>query len=371
MVRPSFSRAVVRSPLARAWIPGLAVAWLACTPAADPGAPTAQAPAAEAPAGEAIARIGGEAVTTAELDAWIKEDLFRQQTEGKGAAALHQLRSEALERMIDERVLEAEAAREGVAVDALLERAAQGEPPSDEEVRAFYDQNQARMGEASFEDISPRIREFLQRQSAGEAVSRYVATLRDGAGVEVDFEPPRVEVAATGPALGPDDAPVTVVEFSDFQCPFCARAGPTIKQLVARYPGQVRVVYRHFPLSSIHPDAQRAAEASACADDQGKFWEFHDAVFAAGTQSLTAEMLQGLAEQVGADRESFRQCLADGRHRAAVLGDLQDGRRAGVQGTPAFFVNGVMLSGAQNLDAFVRIIDSELERLGASDETAG
>jgi protein-disulfide isomerase len=161
------------------------------------------------------------------------------------------------------------------------------------------------------------------------------------------------------PVRGPADAPVTLVEFSDFHCPFCKRVQPTLTQLLERYPGKVRLVYRDFPIDSLHPQARRAAEAARCARDQGKFWEYHDVVFAQPPQAAP-EDLSRYAGQVGLDLATFESCLSGGVHRASVQRDVDEASRFGLNGTPAFFINGRPLTGAQPLEAFVRVIEEEL-----------
>jgi protein-disulfide isomerase len=178
--------------------------------------------------------------------------------------------------------------------------------------------------------------------------------------VAVLLERPRTPVEAIGPARGPEDAPITIVEFSDYQCPFCRRAEPTIEQVLARYEGKIRFVYRHFPLDRIHPQARGASEAAACADKQGKFWEYHSALFAENAQ-LERASLDALAEQLELDTAAFASCLEEGQTKELVEKDLQAGSEAGVTGTPAFFINGIPLRGAVPETDFQRIIDQELD----------
>jgi protein-disulfide isomerase len=150
---------------------------------------------------------------------------------------------------------------------------------------------------------------------------------------------------------------VTIVEFADFECSYCARASETLTQVLAAYPTQVRVVFRHFPLS-FHARAPKAAEAGACADEQGRFWELHDALFE--SQALELEELKEQAGRVGLDRARFDACLDSGKMKGRVARDQDAGQQAGVSGTPAFFINGIALSGAQPEETFRRIIDQEL-----------
>jgi protein-disulfide isomerase len=267
--------------------------------------------------------------------------------------------------MIDERLIESEGRLRGVAPEDLLRQQREAAVVTDEDVEAFYAENRARLGDATLEQMAPRIRQHLEQQEVRAAERRFLAELRQRSAVVVDFEAPRTQVAAVGPALGPESAPVTIVEFSDFQCPFCARAGPVVKQVLARYPEQVRLVYRHYPLESIHSRARAAAEAAACAEEQDRFWDYHDLLFA-NARALEDTDLERYAAEVELDLEGFKACRAEGRRREAVERDIADAREAGVSGTPSFFINGRMLGGAQPLEEFVRVIEAELQRAGSS-----
>jgi protein-disulfide isomerase len=173
------------------------------------------------------------------------------------------------------------------------------------------------------------------------------------------YEPPKVAVDATGPSKGPAGAPITIVEFSDYECPYCVKAEPTVRQLLAEYPGKIRLVYRDFPLP-MHSRAPKAAEAAHCAGDQGKYWEMHDKLIASSTQ-LDPKDLKSHARDVGLDGAKFDQCLDSGEKAKVVEGHKRAGDEAGVSGTPAFFINGRMISGAQPLEAFKAIVDQELK----------
>ncbi len=161
--------------------------------------------------------------------------------------------------------------------------------------------------------------------------------------------------------LGSFNAPVTLVEFSDFQCPYCSRHYPTLKQIAATYGNKVRIVYKHFPLSEIHPYAIKAAEASECAGEQNKFWEFHDKVFE-NQQALSFESLKQWAKEIGLNATTFNTCLDSGKFTAKVQQDYQEGVAKGVQGTPATFVNGKLVVGARPLSDFQQAIDAELKK---------
>ncbi|MBU2634064.1 MAG: DsbA family protein [Nanoarchaeota archaeon] len=162
------------------------------------------------------------------------------------------------------------------------------------------------------------------------------------------------------PFIGPEDAPVIIVEFSDFQCPFCSKSVPTVKQILEEYEEEVKIVYRDFPLS-FHQNAQKAAEAAECADDQGKFWEYHDVLFE-NQNALDVESLKEYAVDLNLDGDEFDDCLDSGKYEEEVKNDFQDGQSYGVSGTPAFFINGVSVSGAQPFSVFQQIIEEELAK---------
>ncbi len=206
------------------------------------------------------------------------------------------------------------------------------------------------------------VEKYLRSVRTDQRRVALIKELRATAQVRMLLEPMRKEVAATGPSRGPAEAPVTIVEFSDFQCPFCSRVLDTVKQVEERYKGQVRLVFRHFPLNS-HANAPKAAEASACANDQGKFWELHDRMFA-NQSGLALDALKGMAADLGLDTAKFNECLDKGIYAEAVKKDFEAGAAAGVNGTPAFFINGRLVSGAAPLEQFTRVIDDELQRKG-------
>jgi protein-disulfide isomerase len=156
---------------------------------------------------------------------------------------------------------------------------------------------------------------------------------------------------------------VTIVEFSDFECPYCSRVVPSLDQVVAKYEDSVRLVFRQFPLTSIHAQAQKAAEASLCADEQGRFWDMHDAMFAQ-QKELAVPQLKELAASLELDGEAFAECLDSSKFAAQVAADLRAGQAAGVSGTPAMFINGRFVNGAVPYETLAAIIDEELARRG-------
>jgi protein-disulfide isomerase len=185
----------------------------------------------------------------------------------------------------------------------------------------------------------------------------------------VNLKPPpiqRVEVSVQGaPVKGGDKAPVTIVEFSDFHCPFCKQVVSTLAKLESQYGDKVKLAFRDFPIDSLHPGASQAHEAARCADEQGKFWAYHDKLFASPLKS-SPEIFKGFAKEVGLEPVAFETCLSRGKHQAAIKKDIDDEQRLGVAGTPAFFINGRLFTGAQPLEAFARVIDEELARTASA-----
>lgn len=180
--------------------------------------------------------------------------------------------------------------------------------------------------------------------------------------VPVTSEPQyvRYEIPIEGsPSLGPEDAPITIVEFSDFQCPFCRRFhDDTYQALLDAYPGQIRFVYRHLPLTSIHPDAFPAAVASMCAHEQEAFWPYHDKLFSG--ELLGREVYLQYATDLQLDTAAFEACLDSDRNNAVIQADSDFAINLGVNSTPTFFINGLAVIGAQPLNVFTQIIDQEL-----------
>src|SRR5262245_57746295 len=314
---------------------------------------------------EVAAEIDDQVISVSELDARIKEELFRSRT--GSPAKLYELRSDMLDEMIRERLLESEGKRRGVPAEAVVELELKDMGPiSEEDIVAFYKQNFEAKGEVKLEDIHAQIEKYLQSRRAAEVPKR----LRERAKVAVHLVPPHFDVAADGPSKGPADAKVTIIEFSDFQCPYCQRSVATIEKILAKYPSDVRIVYRHLPLEAIHPFARGAAEAAVCADEQGLFWAYHDKLFQ-NNRALAKEDLLRYAGEAGLDAAKFQACVDERRSKDKVETDLQAARAGGISGTPAFVVNGVLLTGAQPPEEFYPVIDAALAKAASPDAAAG
>jgi protein-disulfide isomerase len=306
----------------------------------------------------AVATVNGKPISAAEVDKSIATDLAKLE------AQIYELKKARLDALIEEQLIAQEAARRGIGTEALIKAEVTGKqsPVTDEEIAIFYGANKAKLQK----DISAwrdQIRTFLSNQKAGERREAFIAELREKNKVEVFLKAPpivRAQVSTTGAyTKGPATAPITLVEFGDFHCPFCKRVQATLNEVMAKYKGQVRLVYKDMPLDSLHPQARAAAEAARCAGEQGKFWEFHDAIYAGGVDA-TGPTMQLYAKQVGLDAEKFEACRSARKYQAQVQADAVEGAKLGVSGTPAFFINGRFISGAQPLESFTKIIDEEL-----------
>ncbi len=340
----------------------LATVWIlaAACGSASSGAAAQPANGGGSGAGEPVATVNGTPITKAELDELVAPEVSQLEEQA------HQVRLQGLAEIIDGRLLDAEATKRGVTREALeqAEIAAKVSPVTDQDVEAFITVNRERLP-ADPRSVEPQIRQYLADQRVASRREAFLDELRTAADVQVLLKAPpvfRAPIDLTGaPSRGPEDATVTLVEFSDFHCPFCRRVQPTLEELLKKYPTQVRLVYKHMPLDSLHPRARRAAEASWCAQQQGRFWEYHDALYEDGSAG-TDEQLTAIAQRVGLDMPAFGACLASDEPKTTVQRHVEEGARYGVSGTPGFFVNGRLLAGAQPIENFVRIIEEELAR---------
>jgi len=314
----------------------------------------------QATQGEILAKVGDYEITRQEVEE-VAPDQFIQAKQ-----QLHDITQRALDQAIDTKLVDLQAEKEGLDSQGLVVREVLSKlsEPTDEQIDSVYNAYREQLNNAPRDSVAPQIVDFLTRQERAVAMQVFVAQLRAQYDVRNYLEPARIEVEAIGPSKGPDDAPITLVEFSDFECPFCVRVLPTIEQVQQTYGDQVRIVYRQFPLNAIHPNAQLSAEASLCADAQGKFWEMHDAIFEARGKA-GADRLKTMASDLGMDSDLFGTCLDSREFQDQVAADLEAGRQAGVTGTPALFINGRFLSGAQPFNVVSRVIDDELTRVGS------
>jgi protein-disulfide isomerase len=329
---------------------------LACSAPAQQAAPVQGS--------DVAARVGDRAITLKDVD-----NRWRQADPAERAQAVQKVydgRKTALDAIIAEMLIDEAASAKSVVPAEFMEAEVAGRvtPVTDAEVATFFKENQSQMQGRDLATMGPAVRRFLEEQGRATAYRNLVAELRKaGPAVRLLLDAPRydVVVAADDPALGAADAPVTLVEFSDFQCPFCASVVPTIKRLRQTYGDRLRIVWKDFPLTAIHPQAFKAAEAGQCARDQGKFWEYHDLLFA-NQSALEPVSLKKYAADVGLDAASFDACLDTAKYTTRVQSQIEAGNRAGVSATPSAFINGRLVSGAHPYETFAAIIDEEFEQ---------
>ena len=304
--------------------------------------------------GEPLATVAGQPIYEQDLQTTVGPKLLQLHNQE------YQVKSGALQDVIRQKLMEAEGKRRGISAEKLQEEIDSKVPePTNGEIEGYYLAIKNQFNQP-FEEAKPQIQKMLKVIKTQQARQDYADSLRSQSEVVVLLHAPKVEVKNDSARLrGDPKAPVTIVEFSDFQCPYCKRVQPTLKDLLTKYNGRVKLSFRDFPVRSLHPQAEAAAEAARCAEEQGKFWEYHDALFA-DQSKLDAAGLTSTARSLGLDEKSFQSCLASGKFKAQIETDLQDGSKAGVAGTPGFFVNGVFINGSQPQAEFEKVIDGEL-----------
>ncbi len=342
-----------------------AAAALAMVGCAAPSATVQCPPAAPPPAtaNEALGTFGGQPITRADIDASILQRLNDLENESE-QRKLHLLWV-GFEDAVSTKLLAAEAKRRGISVEKLRQQEIQAKAaePSEEEVRAFYDDN-ADAIDVPFEAAAPHIKSELLNERQAEQERAFVEALREKADIRYTLPTPalpRIPMdLGDGPSLGPANAKATLLVFSDFQCPYCARARHVLERLRALYPDDLRIVYRYFPLSQ-HKQARLAAVAAECAYEQDKFWPYHDLLFD-NANALEQADLERYGTELGLDVENLKSCMQSDTARRRVDEAEAAGRRMGVEGTPAIYINGMKLVGLLPLPLMQALIDRELGR---------
>jgi len=311
--------------------------------------------AGRAPQMDAVATVRGAPIYERDLPAAAQGQLRQL------ALRQYEQRRKVLQQLIERYLVDAEAKKRGVSAEALLDEEVDKTvlDPTTGELRAYYLGLRDKIGRP-FDEAKSELSVMLRQAAVQEARQDYLNMLRDRNGAAILIPPPRIDVVADVERLrGNPSAPVSVVEFSDFQCPYCQKSEAVLRELLAKYKGKVNFSYRDFPLGDVHPQAQLAAEASRCAGEQGKFWEFHDLLFENQSKLERASLLED-AQELRLDARRFASCLNSGRYKPQIEQDVQDGLRAGVTATPGFFINGIFLGGAQPAATFEKVIDEEL-----------
>ena len=303
-----------------------------------------------------VAEVGNVKVTLGELE---------QEESNKLLAAhytYYQAETKALEELVDKRLLEQKAKSEGLTTEQLINRdiKSQVKDPTEDQMKVYYEGLDT---EQPYEAVRGKILDKIRDVRLNHITAAYVRALRAETPVFVALAPPHVSVETTNAAatIGPKAPVVTLVEFADYECPYCQKVAADLKRLQHDLGDKVALSYKDFPLP-MHKNAEKAAEAGRCAAKQGKFWDLHDEMFR--THALETDGIKDQAQKLGLDTASFDKCLDSGEEAAAVAADRNEGIKLGITGTPAFFVNGHFLSGALDYAALKKVVDQQIAEAG-------
>lgn len=308
-----------------------------------------------------VAEVGGHKVTEREL---------QEREAGKLLQARYKYylaEREALDQLVEEELLEMQAAREGLSVDELLKRHVnvQVAEPTEDQLRFYYE---GLGSDEPYDAVRSKILDTVHQLRFNKARAAYVSELRSQFGVVIELDQPSAQVdVADAFTRGPQSAPVRLVEFADYECPYCQKVHLELKKLQEQMPNEVALVYKDFPLP-MHSLAEKAAEAGHCAGEQGKFWEFHDTLFE--TKKLQIADLKELARTLKLDGARFDHCLDSGEQAEIVRKDVKEGQHLGLTGTPSFFVNGHFLSGAISYAKLKETVEQELAARSPTKQSA-
>ena len=304
-----------------------------------------------------VVEIDGKKITLADFEQRRPTSLFQARN------TFYQSERKAIEEFIDQYLLEEQAKKEGLTVEKLLERDVNSTlpaDPSDDALRVYYegvDTNQP------YEVVKGQIVESLRQRRLNKAKAAYVQTLRSKSNPVIVLTPPRAPVTlADTPVRGVTTAPVTIVEYADYECPYCQQGQPALDKIEADFKGKLAFAFKDVPLP-MHPHAQKAAEAAHCAGVQGKYWEYHDRLFA--TQQLEVPNLKEHARQLKLEASTFDKCLDSNETADLVKKGLAEGQNLGLQGTPSFLINGRFFSGNLSYDELHAIVEEELKATGS------
>ncbi len=310
---------------------------------------------------EIVARMGDRVITAAELEKAAGGTLMKLRQQ------MYEAKKKALEKYVYDLMVDQKAAAEGISRDEWLKKNLESQipKPSEEEIKAVMEQYRSRLAKDDDQARNQVITYLSQRARQG-AEAALQKKLEAEAGLQILLQPPRLspKVVEHNPTRGPEDAPVTLIEYTDFQCPFCGRAQATLEALRERYGNRIRFVFKNLPLG-MHQNARFAAETAMCAKDQGKFWELHDWLFAHHTE-LDQEHVMKQAEEMGLDVEALKSCLDKKLHSSEINQDIEEAGGFGITGTPGFVINGRLITGAQPVENFESIINEELKMRGVS-----
>lgn len=298
-----------------------------------------------------VAEVGGTKVTLGELEQEESAKLLTAHYQ------YYQAQSKALEDLIGKKLLEQKAQSENLTVDQLIDRDIKSkvQDPTEDQMKVYYEGLET---DQPYQEVRQKILDKIRELRTKKIETEYVKALREKSTVTIELAPPQAKVAAAESlAFGPKNAPVTLVEFADYECPYCQKVAPDMKKLMADLGDKVTFEYRDFPLP-MHARAEKAAEAARCASKQNKFWEFHDEIF--HSKELDTDQLKAQARALKLDTNLFDKCLDSGEEAAAIEKDKKEGIRLGISGTPSFFINGHYLSGALDYAALRQVVEQQL-----------
>jgi len=309
--------------------------------------------AAQAQPGEPVAVvIDGVRLTMAEVEAKKPAGLFQARN------TFFDVQKKAIDEFVTDYLVEQQAKKENLTVEQLLEKhvnSAAGTTPSDDALRVYYDGLDV---QESFDQIKTKIVEVIKQRRIAKAKTAYLAQLKAAATVEVKMAAPRAQISLKGtPIKGNPNAPVMVVEYADYECPYCQQAEPIVGKLASDYAGKIAFAYKELPLP-MHANAQKASEAALCAGAQGKYWEYHDVLYS--SKQLAMPALKETARTMKLDMAAFDKCLDSGANADFVKSSLNEAQGLGLPGTPGFFVNGRFISGQVSYDVLKQLVDEEL-----------
>jgi protein-disulfide isomerase len=299
-----------------------------------------------------VVEIDGAKVTYGAFEDKLSGNMFQARN------AFYEAERKAMDQFVEQFLLEREAKKENVTVTELLEKHVNStiaKDPSDESLMVYWEGLNTK---EPFEKLRPQMIDRLRQIRIAKAKAAYLETLHSQAKVVVELTPPRAQVSIKDAVLrGVPAAPVTIVEYADYECPYCQQVQPGLEKLEAEYKGKVSFTFRDFPLP-MHAHAQKAAEAAHCAAGQGKFWQYHDMLFS--TKQLEVAQLKEHARTLNLDGAAFDTCLDSGATADAVKAQFAEGQALHIEGTPSFLINGRFFSGGMSYEQLKTVIDEEL-----------
>jgi protein-disulfide isomerase len=303
-------------------------------------------------AGVVVVEINGAKITLGDFEQKHPMALFQARN------TFYETQRKAVVSFVDEYLLEEQAKKEGLTVEQLWDKHVNSQiakTPSDEALHVYYEGVDTK---ETFEAVRDRIIESIRDRRTSVAKDAFMQSLRDKAKVSYHVAPPRVQMSMKDtPVRGAANAPVTMVEFADYECPYCQQIQPTLDKLEAEFKGKIAFAYKDMPLP-MHPDAPKAAEAAHCAEAQGKYWEFHDLL--AHNKQLAMPALKENARTLKLDTAAFDKCLDSGEKAAIIKEHQSEAQALGVQGTPTFVINGRFINGTPDYDGLRKILEEEI-----------